>query len=465
MASYYDDDLVGQVQSILDQDAREIGPVTQWNQALEALLKAKVAYVVEDVHPSLLLVHPENRSKLGVNAFNAHRIGAYIKRVGADLQELKKATAFELCPVDPHKSRQLEFNKNLVARSAGMLASLSGGERYLTVGCGHTGQVCKAIDAGCKTPQPTLADASGHMNSQALTKDDRQLHTMVNKGWAWTVLPWQCELTWPKLPNLAQRALNASNSVASQSSELETACTIAEFAQMHEEPNWEQCVEAARAAMPACSGYIHIIGKYVRLYGGGEGAPMIKYLDSFAKVFGESRRLGEDFLTAVTEAQFPSLVNRYPHLRTGILATNLVSPKMTDGIAKLLVKADVDRLRSRERIQKVDASEATMGHGWEAVCKLMDSSTLGSDSAYAVVGRLHTRTILFITGKAKSGPEARVFESFSESSKNSLLICAKCCRRDSRLRAHGLVEQRIQVRQVPLLMPSLLILARRRLSR
>ena len=41
-------------------------------------------------------IQPRNRGKLMLNAFNAHRNGSSIHRVGADLKELHGAVAFEL---------------------------------------------------------------------------------------------------------------------------------------------------------------------------------------------------------------------------------------------------------------------------------------------------------------------------------------------------------------------------------
>lgn len=412
---YYAPELVRKIQAILEQDSTTVGPITQWGQVLELLQEAKIAYEVDEVNPTLLLVHPDNRSKLGVNAFNAHRVGAYIKRVGADPQELKKATAFELCPLEPKRSQQIEFNRVLVDRSSGMLAPLSGGERYLSVGCGHTGQFAKAAGASCPTPQSSIADASGCLNVQHLSKDDPKLHVMLTRGWSWTILPWQCEHTWPQLPDLAQRALNASNSVASQASELETASTIAEFAQLQgSNINWDQCVQAAAASMPPCASYINTVGTYVRLYGGGNGAPMIKYLDEFSKAFGENRRLGEEFLRAVTDAAFPSLTTRYPHVRTALLATNLVSPKVVDGVARLLAKADVERLRAKSSIPLLDKVEGMMAHAWEVAAKVMVSQAVSTCKTYPVLGRLHTRTILHITNKAKLGFEKLEFKSIEQ---------------------------------------------------
>ena len=216
------------------------------------------------------------------------------------MELLRTATAFELCGVEPQRSEQVRFNQALVDASGGLLAPVTGAERYLTVSCGHTVQFAKSVSASCRTSQPSLADPSGCLNTQHLCKDDAALKTMVQSGWGWTILPWQAELTWPELPDIAQRALNASNSVASQSSELETAATIAEFAQVQlrsgSEVDWQQCAEAAAATMPPCASYVDALAKLARVHGGGQGAPMVKYLDHFAKAFAGNRRLGEEFV-------------------------------------------------------------------------------------------------------------------------------------------------------------------------
>ena len=408
---HYPADLVARVQSIIDQDPREVGPLTKWGQILDKLKEHSIPYIVEDVSATLVLVHPDNRSKLGVNAFNAHRNGAFIKRMGADLQELLKATAFEICGVEPKRTEQIEFNRRLVDAAAGMLAPINGAERYVSVGCGHTAAFVRAALASCVTPQPSIADGSGHLNVQHICKGDGKLKRMIERGWSWTILPWQVEMTWPMLPDLAQRALNASNSVASQSSELETAASIAEFAQLQgfsgNPIDWDQCAQAAAASMPPCANYCSTLATYVKLYGGGPGAPIVKYLDEFSKAFGENRRLGEEFIKSITELQFQSLSKLYPHVRTGLIATNLVSPKVIDGFARLLVKADVDRLKSKDRAAFIDSCEVTMSHGWELITDLQKRSLLSPSKATMIMGRLHTRTTLHMTGKAKLGFEGK----------------------------------------------------------
>ena len=109
------------------------------------------------------------------------------------------------------------------------------------------------------------------------------------------------------MPDLAQKALNASNAVASQTTEVEVAVGIAEEvkAQVNRgEPiDYVKAVEVMRATNPACNKYCKVIADYVRLYGGGVGAPMIKFIDSFVKAYGENLAIGEEFLAALTNAK------------------------------------------------------------------------------------------------------------------------------------------------------------------
>lgn len=399
-----------------------LGPLTKWSMVVDVLIANKMAYKVEHVSCNDLVVHPENRAKLGVNPYNAHRVGSYIKQVGADFAELANATAFELSPMTNIREKQLEFNKKLIEHSGGMLAPLSGGERYLTVSCGHTAAFCKAVLGQCRTPQSSLANSDGVLNLDHVAKGDWKLRSMIQDGWTWLIISWQVEAVFRELPDLAQRALNASNSVASLSTELEVASSIAEFASLQGAQgkiDWDSCIAAAGATAPPCKPYIHVIAEYTKKFGGGTGAPMIKYLDTFSKTFGESKILGVEFLTAVVEANLSgSPLEMYPHIRTGLLATNLVSTKIVDGIARLLTKSDVQALAKKEKRQEVKSTESMLGDCWCTAVDFIEHGHVTFDKVCLLLGRLHTRSILHLVGKGKIGPEKRVFDSIG-----SILQC------------------------------------------
>ena len=64
---------------------------TQWIKICE-LLKAHGLIYSANLHPSELLVHPENRNRMGLSYHNVHKNGDKVVQAGADLQQLSKAS-------------------------------------------------------------------------------------------------------------------------------------------------------------------------------------------------------------------------------------------------------------------------------------------------------------------------------------------------------------------------------------
>ena len=162
------------------------------------------------------------------------------------------------------------------------------------------------------------------------------------------------------LPNIAQQALNASNNVANQANELEVAMTIATMADSQSEcarGDFSSCVENAAAAAPPCKDYIQTIGKYVKDYAGGKGAPLIVFLDFVGKKYGSQKLLGKDFFEALTNLDIPSDHTKFPFLRTAAICCNLVSPKVQYGYARFLKPEDINTLKTKALRVKVEQVE------------------------------------------------------------------------------------------------------------
>ena len=289
-----DPDAALAVQCLIDKD-QLLGPVTLWKQIKIILEEQQLIFDLQNVSPTVVLCHPANRGQLGLNPHTAHRTGSRILSVGCDRDELEKAVCIEMQPGPQQRAEQLAFNQALVDRSQGLLAPINGSERLLSLGGGHAVAFARAVVAGCTTAQADLKDTNGHLNSKTLGAKDAIFGDCLN-GWKHTVLSFKCELVWPRLPSLVQRALNASQNVSENQTELETMCTIAEYAEMHDDPQWEECAAAAAASRPPCASYVQVLAKYVKYYSGGPGAPIVRWLDSFAKQYAENRKLGEDFL-------------------------------------------------------------------------------------------------------------------------------------------------------------------------
>lgn len=220
-------EVVSEVNSILGTEA---GDLSKWKQIVAVLLKTKIAYLRKGVSHTEIMVHPMNRMGLGLNAHEAHKVLAHAIRVGVDAKLLLRATAFEMPTAGPAQTSVVKFNENLVERSGGLLAPLSGEERLLSVSCSHWTAACRACEHGCVTPEGLLQDTHGRINKLQLTQDDPEFARIMRDGFdELLVIPAYAEFLWPELPNLAQSALNAEQSSYTMASEVQVMVSMAHF--------------------------------------------------------------------------------------------------------------------------------------------------------------------------------------------------------------------------------------------
>ena len=270
------------------------------------------------------------------------------------------------------------------------------------------------------------------LNSLALTASDPEFAALVKDGWDWEVVPWYVERLWPEFVDLSQGALNAEHTSFSMASELETASTIAAHVDQYSQ-DWQTAVDRAKSSMPPCTPYIDAVADFVRNYGGGAGFPIIKYptsllyimrynprielllminwyLDQFSRRFEGNRTLGETYWRAVVGMQFQTACTKMPMLRTALLATNLVSPKVVDGISRCLVKSDLLMLQRKDRLMQVTAAETILADAWDT----LQSRDVDDAKKCKLFGCLSSRIILFLSKKQKDGPENSSYKSFAE---------------------------------------------------
>ena len=125
-----------QISSEQDEQVNEIlrcwqtgeqAPLTAWNKIKQLLLDWHLAYYVV-LTATKVMCHIGNRSGLMLNPYNCHQVGASIHAVGADKDELRGSTVFELSH-DPEKAQMAWYkNKELVDNSKALLAPLTGEE-------------------------------------------------------------------------------------------------------------------------------------------------------------------------------------------------------------------------------------------------------------------------------------------------------------------------------------------------
>ena len=188
---HYNADVVDRGWAIFEDPT--MGPIMKKNKFEDLLKEDNAIEELDWMHPSKVLVHPSNRTGLGVNAFNAHRNAAMILKVGADLS-LLQAWVIQMSPKRDVRAKQVAFNQVLIDLSRGLLAPINGDERVLSVSTGHTFAICRAANNRCKTSAPTLADADGLIDAQRM-RNDIVFATMLEKGWPAKEVSWQAEET------------------------------------------------------------------------------------------------------------------------------------------------------------------------------------------------------------------------------------------------------------------------------
>jgi hypothetical protein len=406
-----------EIDRILAMDSSEAAILTRWNMVVQVLLDHGVA-CTRVVHSSELFCHPANRGGLGLNQYDVHKNIKTIYHIGADESQLVGHACFELSTSPGTRGMQIAFNTRLIDLAAGLLARPTMKERYLTVGGGHTTAGCRAILANCISAVEELVDSQGRLSYEKATRKDAVLKRMLDIGWTFIVIPAFVEERFPSLPHLGQQALNASNNVRTETSELETASTIAEYAKQDARAgisaNWSKYVEAAKASAPPCEAYIDTIGRYVKDYGGGPGAPLIHFIDHVSKTFGANKRLGQDFFESITDLVIPSDDTKYPFLRTSCITCNLVSTKVQDGIARFLLPSQVDRLKAKTLKEKVDAAEKALAEQWALTNIHILTGRMDKATAFRIFGALSARTCMFVMGNGKAGFEGCDYPSMAQ---------------------------------------------------
>jgi hypothetical protein len=155
-----------------------------------------------------------------------------------------------------------------------------------------------------------------------------------------------------------------------------------------------------------------VLVKYVRYYSGGPDAPIIRWLDSFSKQYAENRKLGEEFLRTVTDVVF-SETKRMPICRQAIIATNLISPKVVDGISKLLVKSDIQKLAGKDKLAELEEAEKDFEKAKLYLTECADVGQITTAQHDGIFGRLLVRSALHLTGKGRLGFEGKDYKDMA----------------------------------------------------
>ena len=148
MAELYSAAVVAEGNVILSKDGH-VPVLTILKDFSKFLVRSGIGYCIT-AHSDVVLCHPANRGGLGLHGRNAHANGARVHAVGANIDELHGAWAVEMSGDARKRAEQIRFNERQVELSDGMLAPVTGRERYISLGCGHMTAFCRAANYGCR---------------------------------------------------------------------------------------------------------------------------------------------------------------------------------------------------------------------------------------------------------------------------------------------------------------------------
>ena len=111
-------------------------------------------------------------------------------------------------------------------------------------------------------------------------------------------------------------------------------------------------------------------------------------------------------MTCIVDVQFSEL-EQMILVRIGALAVNLIAEKVVDGVAKLLVKGDVEAMKGKNKMKATLECEAMLQRAKCIAEKLYNDGAIDITQFDELFGSALTRAVLTLTGKGRIGPEKK----------------------------------------------------------
>ena len=388
---------------------RSMAPNEHFASLTYILKKHGHCYTVPRVEPKCFLTHVKNRGGLLLSPHNSHHNAALIKAAGADLSQLSNAWAVEIAPSGANRQKVLEKNKEVIRRANGLLAEVTGQERFASLGCGHTVAFCKHARAGGRTTEKSLMASDSDQIDLHKLCSNKVFAEMINEGWSWNIVEAWVDEEFPQFAEVAERALNTRNHIHNVIGEIEACTTLSQTMNdpgMIAVENWKKLtVENLVSLCVPCASYGMTLLEYIIQYGNGPDAPMIRFVDAVAKQFAANIPMGETFRKALLDASFVDKTRKYVFLRTALMLTNLTGTKIEDETARTVTKTHISNIASKNKMADALESETILDDAWQLVKTL--SST---EAALKPLGQLFVRVGLKMCGvEMKAGREKKIY--------------------------------------------------------
>ncbi len=371
-------------------------PLNIQKQRLYDVLDAANLSHFEIINPADMAIHPDNRGGIMVNKQDVHDKGSGIVGSGADLNAIGESVCLDMAN-SAMRSKYIAANEKLVAESDGMLAPMTGQERFVAAGTCHTVSFCRAIKAGCVSPHKHLTSDGTHLSLDAMgaSSASHPLNKMCNVGWRWRVISGELEEHFPGIVIKLTQSCNTPANVIKGASEFECALVLAALI-TKTKCSVDSALATVRATQPKCQAYLGAIGDFVKLYAGGNDFPLLHFLKAFQSKYAAAVNVGEVFMSTLASQEFSHPSSTCPFSRVALLATQLTSLKVQDSIAKLLGRSDITTFAKLKDLVFV---ESLLASAWNVASNLINMS------GYSLFGTYCTRVMLHVLKKENLGRE------------------------------------------------------------
>jgi hypothetical protein len=396
-----------------------------WNEFKAFMKKNHISYVAHNVHPRAMLVSPDNRDGAMVNAHDVHSNLKTIREITADKDEVRNAWATEM-PTDPDELEDvLADNDCIIKCSDGLLADRNGSERFLTFGCSHTGQGFKAVDSGCKTSEPDLADANGRLSADVFCKlpaahgggESAPMRELLG-GWDLNVIPADAVEEWPECVSVGSKGLNISQTVPTQPSEVQTLLALADCVARGLDD--ADCMKRVLSSNPSCKNYIADVHKSAKLFADLPAA--LHRLTRFVGMHGGSKVVGSYVFKAIhTIKAFDR--KEYAVMRLLVLYHALVSKR------SLALSALAHAWGGEGAFPLFTAAAEAVTSATKYVDMLVHKGFLDDSQGIDVLGRFYVRVQLLITQAEGTTFEKTVFKTIGAIQKQLDVECSSIAQR------------------------------------
>ena len=228
--------------------------IVQVAERILKLLKDNDLSYIMKIKSRFVGFHRRNRYGDGINAIDAIDLIKEIFDVGFS-RTMVKPMCFEISAADTETH---SINNYVAEAASGMLAPCPiGSLKFASVGCGHTNQGIRAIDAECMCDSAPEMTMDGKFNLDKIKAADPNLADAVIEGLDWLVICSEVEEAFPELPEILQEALNIMNQLARPESELQIMCKMHSMARslqtLNECIDWAAIVAKCSRSKPRCS--------------------------------------------------------------------------------------------------------------------------------------------------------------------------------------------------------------------